>query len=359
VPTLSLRPHAKKLGALALTASVVLTGAACSADPAAPNKEAAGKGAASTPDTKPAAATRPAATLRPFTGTPAPRQAEVRRALKQLERSYHGRIGAYAIDTGTGRTVGHRAGERFPSNSSVKAPLCGAVLHQARTKDPGLMGRTLRWRERDVERNSPVTDKPEPFAKGMTTAELCRATITTSDNTAANVLLKQIGGAAGMTRFYRYLGDPIGRTDRLELELNNWQPGEKRDTITPAGMARDLHQLTFGKGLSTPDRKQMITWLKDNLTGDNRIRAGLPKDWTIGDKTGTGFSRRGEYAAASDIGVAWPTSGSGAASGGKPIVLAVYIYRSKPGGSTDEQVIARTATLLAAGLGKLPFPKGA
>ncbi|MFD0852762.1 serine hydrolase, partial [Actinomadura adrarensis] len=201
---------------------------------------------------------------------PGARQAEVTRQLREMEGSYQGRIGAFAYDTGTGRFVGHRTHERFPSNSTFKAILCGAVLHKARTTDPGLLERRHFWTAEEANNagHNPVTGREENIENGLTTAELCHATITESDNPAANILLRQIGGPEGMTRYYRSLGDPTGRLDRYEPDLNEWEPGEKRDTIMPAFMAHDLRKLTAGDALVPQDRRRLNDWLKAAVTGD-------------------------------------------------------------------------------------------
>ncbi|MFI6924492.1 class A beta-lactamase [Nonomuraea spiralis] len=267
--------------------------------------------------------------------------ADVKKRLRALENSYQGRIGAYAIDTGTGKTISYRGGELFPSASTFKAVLCGAILAKARTTDPGLLNRTLRWTAKELVTNSPITELPENLKNGMTVDRLCHAAVTASDNTAANLLLKQIGGPAGLTRYYRSLGDPIGRLDRWEPELNDWKPDEKRDTIKPAFMARNLQKLTLGSTLVPEDRQRLNDWLRASVTGTERIRAGLPKNWTVGDKTGGGS---GPYAPGNDIAVAWPPSGA-------PLIIAVYTNRNDPTATMDNSVIAKAATLLAEGLG--------
>ncbi|MEV0590512.1 class A beta-lactamase [Nonomuraea cavernae] len=281
--------------------------------------------------------TRPAPAARALTGA-----ADVKKQLRELEISYQGRIGAFAIDTGTGKTISYRGGERFPSRSTFKAILCGAILAKARTTDPGLLNRTLRWTAREVVSDSPITELPENIKNGMTTERLCHATITVSDNTAGNVLLKQIGGPAGLTRYYRSLGDPIGRLDRWEPELNDWKPGEKRDTIKPASMARSLQKLTVGSTLHVQDRQRLNGWLRASITGTERIRKGLPPHWIVGDKTGGGA---GAYAPGSDIAVAWPPTGA-------PVIIAVYTNRNDPAATMDNSVIAKTAALLVRGLGR-------
>ncbi|MBN6052166.1 serine hydrolase, partial [Nonomuraea sp. RK-328] len=147
-----------------------------------------------------------------------------------------------------------------------------------------------------------------------------------------------------LTRYYRSLGDPIGRLDRWEPELNVWKPGEKRDTVMPALMARNLRKITLGGALKAEDRDRLNGWLRASITGTKRIRAGLPTDWTVGDKTGGAV---GASAPGSDIAVAWPPSGA-------PIVIAVYTNRTDPDAEIDNTVISTTATLLARGLGRMP-----
>ncbi|GAA3171557.1 class A beta-lactamase [Nonomuraea roseoviolacea] len=269
---------------------------------------------------------------------------DVARRLRELETAYHGRIGAFAIDTGTGKTLAYRAHERFPSRSTFKAIVCGAILDKARRTDPGLLERTLRWTKDDVVVDSPITGLQENIDNGMTVERLCHAAITVSDNTAGNLLLKQIGGPAGLTRYYRSLGDPIGRLDRWEPELNDWKPGERRDTIMPALMARNLQKITLGGALKAEDRDRLNGWLRASVTGTKRIRAGLPADWTVGDKTGGGA---GAYAPGSDIAVAWPPTGA-------PIVIAVYTNRTDPDATMDNGVVSATASVLARGLGRMP-----
>lgn len=270
-----------------------------------------------------------------------PHETRAEREIVALERRYGGRIGAYAIDTATGKTIAHQSGERFPLLSTSKAIMAAAVLHKARTSAPGLMNKVVRWTADDLEEHSPVTEKH--VEDGMTVAQLCEAAITQSDNTAGNLLLKQIGGPAGLTRYFRTLKDSRSRLDRWETELNVWSPKEKRDTTTPASIGRDLRAVTTGNALNAKDRARLNDWLIANKTGDARIRAGLPKSWKIGDKTGTTST----YGAANDIAVIWPDKAAA------PIIMAIYTNRKVANDAADEKVIADTSAILARGLGKL------
>ncbi|GAA1877544.1 class A beta-lactamase [Actinomadura bangladeshensis] len=264
-------------------------------------------------------------------------QAEVTKQLTRLERTRHARIGAFAIDTGTGRTVSHRADETFPFASTFKAMACGAVLRKARQSAPGLLDKVIRYTEADLVDYSPVTEKH--VGTGMTVADLCHAAITQSDNTAGNLVLRQIGGPAGLTAFLRSLGDRVSRSDRWETALNDWRPGERRDTTAPRPWADDLRALTTGNALVPADRGRLVGWLKATVTGDKRIRAGLPKSWTVGDKTGTG----GTYGTANDIAIAYPKAGA-------PLIIVITTNKRTPDAEADDKAIARTAGILARAL---------
>ncbi|MER6950152.1 class A beta-lactamase [Nonomuraea sp. NPDC000554] len=280
------------------------------------------------------------------TESSAPFGSDLNKTLKELEKSYNGRIGAVGIDLGTGKTVGYRADERFPFNSMFKVFACSAVLHKARTSDSGLMDRVVRWEPAEMAEltaNSPETT--EYTDTGMTPAQLCRAGITKSDGFAGNTLLKQIGGPRGLTEFFRAIGDRTSRLDRTEPTLTEWKPGDERDTTTPAAAAQTFSKLTTGTTLDARDRARLVGWLKGSLTGANRIKAGLPKDWTVGDKTGTGGGSN--YGTANDVAIVW-TPGSKA-----PIILSVLTNRNVNNTPHDDKVIASTATALAKALGRL------
>ncbi|GII60244.1 beta-lactamase [Sphaerisporangium krabiense] len=342
------RRVAAALKATGLAISLLLPGAACgtpsaSATPRTPATTAPRGTAGTTPPGTAAVAP----SVREDPQAPS-READARRRLRALEKSFKGRIGAYAIDTATGRTFAHRSGERFPMLSTFKATAAAAVLDKARTSDPGLMNRVVHWTRAEVKPNSPVTEKH--VKDGLTVARLCEAALTRSDNTAANMLLKQIGGPAGLTRYFRALDDKVSRLDRRETELNEWRPGEKRDTTTPAAMAGTLRELTTAPppgpagrhALDPRDRARLNAWLRANKTGDTRIRAGLPETWLVGDKTGSSSS----YGSANDIAIAHPP-------GGAPLIMAIYTSRHAADAPYDDKTVATSATILARALGKL------
>ncbi|MBA0449390.1 L2 family extended-spectrum class A beta-lactamase [Stenotrophomonas maltophilia] len=237
-----------------------------------------------------------------------------------LEKACAGRLGVTLLDTASGRRIGHRQNERFPMCSTFKSMLAATVLSQAE-RTPSLLDRRVPVREADLLSHAPVTRRH--VGKDMTVRDLCRATIITSDNTAANLLFGVVGGPPAVTAFLRASGDTVSRSDRLEPEMNSFAEGDPRDTTTPAAMAGSLQRVVLGKVLQPASRQQLADWLIDNETGDTCLRAGLGKRWRVGDKTGS----NGEDAR-NDIAVLWPRAGSA------PWVLTAYL---QAGAISNEQ----------------------
>ncbi|WP_282692357.1 class A beta-lactamase [Streptomyces sp. CC208A] len=267
-------------------------------------------------------------------GTPAGERVTAR--LRALEERYGARLGVYAHDVRTGRTIAHRERERFPMCSVFKTLAVAAVLRDL-DHDGTFLARRIRYTATDVERSgySPRTELAENLAHGMTVAELCDAAIRFSDNTAANLLLRELGGPTAVTRFARSTGDPVTRLDRWEPELNSAEPWRTTDTTTPRAIARTYGRLVLGRVLEPADRALLTDWLLRNTTSDTRFRKGLPPEWTVADKTGGGA-----HGTNNDVGVTWPPDGG-------PILLAVLTTRPDPEAEGLPELVAAAAEIVA------------
>ena len=263
-------------------------------------------------------------------GAPGRRQ-EAADRLGALEDRYGARLGVHARNVRTGQVVAHRADEVFAMCSVFKTFAAAAVLADQDRCTP--LDRLVAYPPADLLPNSPRTE--EHVDTGMTVDDLCAAAIRYSDNTAGNLLLRQIGGPAGLTRFFHSLGDRVSRLDRWEPDLNTVVPGDPRDTTTPQALGRLLERLTLGDALAAADRARLVDWMKGNTTGDGRIRAGVPEGWTVADKTGTG-----SYASAHDVGVAWTTRST-------PVVLVVLSSKETADAPVDEALLADAARVVA------------
>lgn len=272
-------------------------------------------------------------------GSVSPGEDAVTRALADLERQHGARLGVFARNLVTGRSVAYRADELFPICSVHKTITAAAVLRDL-DRNGAFLAKRVHYTEQDVTAAgyAPITGTPEHLANGMTVGELCAAAIDYSDNAAANLLLRELGGPTAITRFCRSIGDEVTRLDRWEPELNSAEPGRVTDTTSPAAIGWTNVKLVLGDALAPRERRQLTQWLLADTTSGARFRAGLPKDWTLADKTGTG-----DYGTTNDVGIAWTPSGT-------PLVLAVLSTKPDADAPADEPLVADTAALLASAL---------
>ncbi|KAF1019578.1 MAG: Beta-lactamase [Paracidovorax wautersii] len=248
---------------------------------------------------------------------------------QKIEADSAGRLGVAVLDTATGRLDGYRLDERFPMCSTFKWLAAAHVLHRV---DQGQeqLSRRIRYGRDVLLPHSPLTE-PHAGRGGMTLAELCHATITVSDNAAANLILDTLGGPAGLTAYARGLGDSVTRLDRREPALNESTPGDPRDTTSPRAMAQSLQRTVLGDALSPVSRAQLAQWLQATSTNRQRLGADLPEGWRLGSKTGTGA-----HGSTNDVGLYWPP-------GRAPIVVAVYLTESSAALPVREKAMAQVA----------------
>ena len=262
------------------------------------------------------------------------RREKLQHEVAGLERRHRGRLGVAVLDSAGGSVIAHRGDERFALCSTFKFLAAALVLARVDRRQESLTRRIVYARDYLVP-HSPVTEK-HAGESGLTVGEICEAAMTVSDNTAGNLLLDSFGGPAQLTAYVRSLGDSVTRLDRREPELNEAKPGDPRDTTSPVAMLEVLSKTVLGTALSTSSREQMTAWLVANQTGNNRLRAGVPKGWRVGDKTGSGANN-----ATNDIAVIWPPMRT-------PIVVATYYAEARESDDQRNAVLSEVGRLASA-----------
>lgn len=251
--------------------------------------------------------------------------------LNRIEADSGGRLGVCILDIASGRRIVHRADERFPMCSTFKLLAAAMVLKRV---DDGQerLDRPIAIEREAILPHSPLTE-PSVGAT-MTMGALCEATVTQSDNAAANLMLASFGGPAALTAYVRSLGDKVTRLDRNEPSLNEATAGDPRDTTTPTAMLRSMQALVLGSALKPESRAQLRDWLIANRTGGQKIRAGLPAGWQVGDKTGGGA-----FGTNNDVAVVWPPSRP-------PVLVTAYLTRTKAPLAQRDAALAAVAALI-------------
>ncbi|MER7334148.1 MULTISPECIES: class A beta-lactamase [unclassified Micromonospora] len=255
--------------------------------------------------------------------------------LVELERRFDARLGVYALATGTGVTIAHRADERFAFCSTFKGLAAAAVLAHNPLSH---LDTVVRYTEGELLKSAVVTRKH--VATGMTIRQLCDAAVRYSDGTAGNLLLRDLGGPARLTAYARSLGDTVTRMDRIEPEIVSAVPGDPRDTTSPRAIGTDYQRIVLGDALPADKRAFLRDLLERNATGAGarRVRAGVPDGWTVADKTGTG-----DYGTLNDIAVVWPP-------GSAPLVVSIMSSKATRDAEYDQALIAEAAAYAVATL---------
>ena len=264
-----------------------------------------------------------------------PRQDAVHRAVRAAEKASGGRLGLSVLNTADSNQFSYRGSERFPMCSTFKILLAAAILtrvdHGAENLD-----RRLAVAQSDILGNSPFT--AAHAGSDASIGELCQSTVAVSDNAAANLLLPLVGGPAGVTRFLRSIGDNVTRLDRNEPTMGECTPGDPRDTSTPLTMTETVRRVVLGSVLTPPSRQMLEGWMRAATTGQYRLRAGLPSDWQVADKTGTGG-----HGTTNDVAVIWPPERP-------PLVVVAYLTESPLAQEARQAILARVGKAIGAAL---------
>ncbi len=253
--------------------------------------------------------------------------------LNALESNAEERVGVFAVNTANDYVIEYRANEVFPTGCTSQVIGVSAVLKKSMS-DPSLLLTNIKFSEEELEEWSPLTRKY--VTTGMQIQDLCAASISFSDNTSMNLLLKIIGGVQGMNDFAQSIGDLSFRQD------NDW-PAEAfsggvnnlKDSSTPKSMVESLRKLTIGEVLDKSQRDLLITWLIGTQTGAYRIRSAIPNAWVVGNKTGTGAA----YGSTNDLAIVWPPNHA-------PILLGIYYTNNNEHAKKREDIVADATRIL-------------
>ncbi|QPI66191.1 class A beta-lactamase [Vreelandella venusta] len=252
--------------------------------------------------------------------------------VERIEEQLDARVGFAAYDLETGQRWEYNADQLFAMSSTFKTLACAALLQRV---DEGSeqLERRIKVSASDIVTYSPVT---EAYAdnREISLFELCEATLTTSDNTAANLILQAIGGPQAVTEFVRALGDSVTRLDRWETELNEATPHDERDTSTPNAMVSNLEKLVVGNALSPQSKNQLREWLVNNEVADGLFRSQIPDEWVIGDRTGAGG-----FGSRSITAVIWPPER-------EPTIVAFYITETDASFEERNSAIAELGSVI-------------
>ena len=247
-----------------------------------------------------------------------------------LEAKYNAQIGVYVLDTNDDSEIAYNADERFAYCSAHKFLTVGALLQR---KSLDELNELIKYSAEEILPYSAITKAH--VDDGLTVAEICEAALRISDNTAANLVIEELGGIDAFRESLRAIGDDVTEPARLEPELNIYKPDSLDDTSTPRQLAKDLQMYLLGDVLRDDKKILLMTWMSDNSITDDLIKAGVPKDWKVVDKSGLGIN----YGTRNDVAVVFPPDR-------KPIVVAIMTRRNEESARYDNTLVADVARMI-------------
>lgn len=253
-----------------------------------------------------------------------------------LEKGFEGKIGIYALDTNNNNIIAYRENELFPIQSTMKMMVVATLLKKSEIHQQ-LLRTVIHYNKKDLIPWHPVTGKY--INTGMALEALGEASMTYSDNTAVNVIMKHLGGPKAIIEFARSIGNKSYNVSHYDGFLNS-DPNNNDDSATPKDMAISVKKLIVGNHLAQSQKNMLLTWMHNNTTSYRRMRYGAPSGWDVADKTGSG-----NFGITNDIGILWsPTC--------KPIVLSIYTVRNRKELLQQEDVVAQVTKFVIKSLSK-------
>ncbi|OEK31787.1 BlaZ family class A beta-lactamase [Staphylococcus saprophyticus] len=248
--------------------------------------------------------------------------------IEQIENEYNTKVGIYGINTENGKAYQHNADERFTFASTYKAIASGILLNKVA---PSELNKKVEINESEIVANSPVTE--QYIGKTMSLKALIKASMLQSDNTADNKIMQELGGVNGLKHELVQLGDDVSEPQRLEPELNYFDPNSKADTTTPRAAAQTLNSILTSNEMNESNLSLLKQTMIENKTGDTLIKAGMPNSYTVGDKSGQALT----YATRNDLAFIYPKGQD------KPIILAIYSKQDQKDAKPNDKVISDSA----------------
>ncbi|MCY1037205.1 class A beta-lactamase [Staphylococcus nepalensis] len=246
------------------------------------------------------------------------------KTFEQIEQDNDTIVGVYGVNTANGKHIQHRSDERFAFASTYKAIASGILLQNTATST---LNKKIDIKKDDIVANSPVTEKY--VGSQMTLKALIQASMLQSDNTANNKIINEIGGIKGFHEELKQLEDNISNPQRLEPELNLYDPTSTADTTTPKAAAMTLKHILTNEDMSKANRNLLKNVMIHNETGDTLIKAGVSKQAVVGDKSGQGLT----YGTRNDLAFIYPKNQK------EPIVLAIYTKKDGKDAKPNDKVI--------------------
>lgn len=257
-----------------------------------------------------------------------------------IARQTEGKLGVFAQIVESGIPLDFHGSDRFPMQSVYKLPIAMAVLHAV---DQGKLklDAPIHVLKSDLiggRQHSPIRDLHPDGGFILTLRDLLRYTVSESDGSASDVLLRVLGGAPKVQAMLTHLGIHGVQVLDTEKAIGSGNQVQYRNWAQPVEMVRLLTLLQQGKGLSPASRALLLRDMTETGTGLKRLKGKLPPGTVVAHKTGTSNTVNGITAATNDVGLITLPDG-------RHLAIAVFVSDSPLSQDTRERAIAACARI--------------
>jgi len=265
-------------------------------------------------------------------------RSEVLKTFAEIQTQSQGTIGAAALDLQTGERIDINGDQPFPMQSVYKLPIAMAAFAQADAGKFRLDHQVTLKPSDYAPKNiySPIRDQ-NPNGGTFSILDLIKPTVSISDNSTSDYLMKFIGGPTAVSAYLNDIGSTQILVKNYEHEIQSDWSIQYKNSSTPYAMVDLLAKLHRGDALSTSSREALLQIMRDTTTGPGRLKGRLPKTIIVAHKTGTSGVHNGISAATNDAGIITLPDG-------RHIAIAVFVMDSKANEATRDEAIANIAT---------------
>ena len=203
----------------------------------------------------------------PATAAASPDLVSVEQQLSAMLAGTSADVGIAAVDLNTGESISIKGNTPFPMASTVKVAIAALYLsqvdHGQKTLDDKISGQPVR--------------------------KLMAKMLIYSDNHAADMLFKDVGGPHAVHTWLVQNGIHGVRVDRMIAQLlaDKRDLWDHRDSSTPMGMIELLKRIYKADIISPKSRNYLLDLMAQCHTGRNRMKWLLPAGTPVEHKTGT------------------------------------------------------------------------
>lgn len=260
-------------------------------------------------------------------------QQALRQQIRELATDAHGKVAMACSLPGSPLNCDLNPASRPPMQSVFKLPLALTILHQAEDGKLSL-DQAILFRSSDLilpKPYSPLQDKYPQAGVDVPLRDLLEMTVSFSDNTAADILLRLAGGPKVVNDYVASLGVTGFHLQDDERALHREHGLQYRNWFEPRGAVELLRRISDHSPLNAEHTALLLKWMS---RASGRLDGDLPNGTKVAHKSGTSDVDNGISAATNDIGLITLPDG-------RQVAIAVFVTDSTVDDATRRKIIAR------------------